>query len=1018
MNRLVLFFDDNLLRHYETDPRTEILNSLLLYIEKKLQKREVHIACNAAFPKAIILLRQSLKILLPLNRLTVYTLPYTPVTETYQAKTNRLSRDYFLSQLHPSVLLCVKGYTGSDHTDGCSISLYKIRKTDRKHLTKKQNRPKLAYFSPILPTKSGIASYSSELLPYLSKFYDITLVVDQKEIQNQYSNTQYPVFSPDDFISHAQEFDRLLYHFGNSSYHTYMWDLLKKYPGVVVLHDFFLSGLLSYEEVIQGKENFWTEQLFKSHGYKALHKRYTTDIGQLSYQYPCNFEILQSAEGVIVHSDYSRRLANIWYTPTSGERWRTIPHLRIPVDTIERKKARSKIGYAEDDLLICSFGMLNATKNNHRLLSSFLSSTLSKDPKCHLIFVGEPTETTYMKELQDSISNADMKGRIKITGWTDDKEFRNYLEAADIGVQLRTSSRGETSGTVLDCMNYGLATIINANGSMADFPNDVLVMMKDDFTDDALCEALEKLTNDHTLRQTLSQKAQNHVRTHHNPEQCALRYKDAIEQFFFFTKSYKNTISSIASIEENTKNQQYIKKIAESISSSTTPPVRHRQLLVDVSAVVQSDLHTGIQRVVRAQLLELFSLSPHNLRIEPIYLSSDGGYHYRYARNYISSILDIPVTVKESAVSVQPGDLFYGLDFHWDGVIKASKAGLYQEWVAKGVSVNFMVYDLLPIQYPDYFPDNASSLHKEWLEEITAVSDTLLCISQSVADAFLNWKEEQKEQLQFNVPRTAVIHLGADVESSLPTKESSAEATQMRALMQSKPTFLMVSTIEPRKGYLQTIEAFDRLWDKGEEIALVIVGKEGWKGLPLSQQRNIPDTVKKLRTHPRLNKELFWLENVSDFFLQELYDNATALIVASIDEGFGLPLIEAAHHQLPIITRDIPVFREVADKYAFYFPNTMEPDPLAKSISQWLSLYHNNAHPLSDNMPYCTWKESAQKVLDTLLQTPATPRRSSVKTDTIPTVQDTSMPILLTPQSNHEREIYETLKHIISTEEI
>ena len=60
-----------------------------------------------------------------------------------------------------------------------------------------------------------------------------------------------------------------------------------------------------------------------------------------------------------------------------------------------------------------------------------------------------------------------------------------------------------------------------------------------------------------------------------------------------------------------------------------------------------------------------------------------------------------------------------------------------------------------------------------------------------------------------------------------------------------------------------------------------------------------------------IGNRLFWLEGISDEYLEKIYDAATCLIAASEGEGFGLPLIKVAQHKLPIIARDIPVFREV-----------------------------------------------------------------------------------------------------------
>jgi glycosyltransferase involved in cell wall biosynthesis len=90
------------------------------------------------------------------------------------------------------------------------------------------------------------------------------------------------------------------------------------------------------------------------------------------------------------------------------------------------------------------------------------------------------------------------------------------------------------------------------------------------------------------------------------------------------------------------------------------------------------------------------------------------------------------------------------------------------------------------------------------------------------------------------------------------------------------------------------------------------------------------------------------------------------LIAASDGEGFGLPLIEAARRHVPIIARDIPVFREVAGEHAYYY-SASKPEEMTQAIEAWLALYQQGTHPRSDQMPWLTWKESAQSVLKTLL---------------------------------------------------
>ena len=137
-------------------------------------------------------------------------------------------------------------------------------------------------------------------------------------------------------------------------------------------------------------------------------------------------------------------------------------------------------------------------------------------------------------------------------------------------------------------------------------------------------------------------------------------------------------------------------------------------------------------------------------------------------------------------------------------------------------------------------------------------------------------------------------------------------------------------------------------------------------GLPEDRRRTIPEIVAKLRNHPRLGTRLFWLEGISDEYLERVYDACDCLIAASEDEGFGLPLIEAAQHELPIIARDIPVFREVAGDCAYYFSGR-DARSLAEAVKHWLQLRAECRAPGSASMPWLTWKQSTARLLDIVL---------------------------------------------------
>jgi len=206
------------------------------------------------------------------------------------------------------------------------------------------------------------------------------------------------------------------------------------------------------------------------------------------------------------------------------------------------------------------------------------------------------------------------------------------------------------------------------------------------------------------------------------------------------------------------------------------------------------------------------------------------------------------------------------------------------------------------------------------------------------------------------LPKISYFHLGADIDCTTPA-ENSIDFDPVLEAMRTDTSFLMVGTLEPRKGYDQVLGAFERLWGDGFEVNLVIVGKQGWM---------VDALAKRLRNHPQINKRLFWLEGVSDAYLEKIYAAGACLVAASYNEGFGLPLIEAAQHGLPIIARGIPVFREVAGKNAFYFSDE-EPDGLAKTIGEWLDLYKVGAHPRSGDLPWLTWEESTKMMLENII---------------------------------------------------
>ncbi|CAE6864606.1 D-inositol-3-phosphate glycosyltransferase [Paraburkholderia nemoris] len=815
------------------------------------------------------------------------------------------------------------------------------------------HRPKLAYVSPLPPERTGISDYSAELLPELARHYEIDVVVDQESISDPWIRANCPVRTVDWFKKHADRYDRVLYHFGNSPFHKHMFGLIDQIPGVVVLHDFFLGHATEYVGAVSGNGNVWPSTLYEEYGYPVLKDRFNGDVSRVAWKYPANRRVIEKALGVIVHSESSKKLAELWHGERSADDWAIIPLLRVAALNIDRISARNELALDPDAFVVCSFGMLGRNKSNHRLLDSWLASPLAKSDKCVLVFVGQNDAGEYGSQLLEKIASSGVRARIRITGWADTATFKRYMMASDVGVQLRTLSRGETSAAVLDCMNFGLPTIVNAHGSNVDLPGNSVWKIPDEFEDAQLSQALETLWRSASKRQQLGETAREIVQTLHAPRLCTDQYAVEIERAYRLATTNLDVLTErVAKADPRLVAQGPLKELAYALAKSFQPKLKTRQLLVDVSELAQRDSKTGIQRVVRSVLLELLTNPPDGYRVEPVHAVP--GIGYCYARTFTLRFLGYPdCFLNDEVVEFDNGDLFLGLDLqHY---VVRDQVPFYQEMRNQGVQVHFVVYDLLPILLSRAFVPGAAELHHDWLKTL-ACCDGIICISRAVADEMVDW-------LKINGPtrllplKVGYFHLGGDIAASTPSKDLPADAESVLREIASRPSFLMVGTVEPRKGHTQTLAAFERLWAKGATVCLVIVGKQGWvmDGLAAS-----------LRNHPKLGKQLFWLEGVSDQYLERVYAASTCLIAASEGEGFGLPLIEAAQHKLPIIARDLPVFCEVAGEHAYYFSG-LQASALSEAVEQWLSLYKANKAPCSDEMPWLTWAQSTEQLLDVLL---------------------------------------------------
>lgn len=371
------------------------------------------------------------------------------------------------------------------------------------------------------------------------------------------------------------------------------------------------------------------------------------------------------------------------------------------------------------------------------------------------------------------------------------------------------------------------------------------------------------------------------------------------------------------------------------------------QLLLDVSELVRHDAKTGIQRVVRSILQEWLNNPPSSYEVRLVHANTEKiGYYYadRFTQHFLGHP---PPSDADAPIDYSQGDIFFALDMQPQ--VQVFQASFYQSMRDHGVTIHFLVHDLLPITMPQFFPEGAAADHSRWVQ-VAANCDGIVCVSRATVHALRDWTAQHMPAAN---PRLTWFHLGADIQNSSPSAGIPVDAEITLKQLAARPTFLMVGTLEPRKGHEQVLAAFEQLWEQGNDINLAIVGKHGW---------SLDSLVARLKSHAQAKHRLFWLQGISDEYLGKVYEHADCLIAASFGEGFGLPLIEAAQRSLPILARDLPVFREVAGDHALYF-DANDPNDLLQAVSNWLKLRMQGQTLRSTNMPWLTWKQSAAQLL-------------------------------------------------------
>jgi len=356
---------------------------------------------------------------------------------------------------------------------------------------------KLAVWSPLPPSPSGIADYVQEQLPHLARAFELIPVGED----------------PRDCRPEA---DLDLYHLGNSPAHAYVYRAALARPGVVVLHDWSLHHLVLAETVERGDISTYLREMRRAHGETGtfVGRQVARALGGdlLPALFPLNDRILEGSLGVVGLTRYVAERARLRLPERPVLH---LPHhLSLPLDPLpSRAEARRALGLPVDALLVTAPGLATVSKRIEAALRA-AGVLLPQHPSLRLVVAGDVDRRL---PLTDWAREAGLTEALVVTGRLELPDFVRHLVATDVILALRFPTHGEMSGALVRALGVGRPVLVTAGTPASEeFPEGVVIAVDPGGHERAeLTALLHRLLRDEALRDTIGRLARDHVQAHH-----------------------------------------------------------------------------------------------------------------------------------------------------------------------------------------------------------------------------------------------------------------------------------------------------------------------------------------------------------------------------------------------------------------------------------------------------------------------------------------------------------------------
>lgn len=384
-------------------------------------------------------------------------------------------------------------------------------------------RLRVAYFSPLPPARTGIADYSRELLPYLTEYLDLTLFVPDPDRVDPEFSPQYSIQPVSRYPEQRWRFDMSLYQMGNSDHHEEMYQMFRRYPGVLVLHDYFVHTFIADRTVGKGEFAAYVREMGYSRGLSGTELAAKILAGSAEhpeFEWPLNERLLDLSLGIAVHSQYVKGLVGA--LPAE----RPVDVITMPMERFDAESKRQDLPWSGETIIFASVGQVTAAKQIERALRAFKLLHQQRPATAYLI-VGEPAPDI---DLEQMIVQMGLEASVYTTGHVSElSDFLGWIATADVIVNLRYPTAGETSATALRALAAGKPLIVCDHGWYSELPDDACLKVSP-LSSGELLDAMLMLAGSPSLREALGQAGIRYVDQHCRPTIIAQAYTSFLQE--------------------------------------------------------------------------------------------------------------------------------------------------------------------------------------------------------------------------------------------------------------------------------------------------------------------------------------------------------------------------------------------------------------------------------------------------------------------------------------------------------